>query len=272
MAMRAVLFVLVLAVAVAGCWAQIPIPKRYDGVYQGTPDSPLLLEAFFDLLCPDCAATWPTVQQVLEYYNPPKSPSQIRFYLHAFPLPYHRNGFYSAQGLKAVASESGLDAAWEYVNVMFQNQGSFWDDPTFEMTGDQVQNAMGSLVQSSGIMSSDDFVAGLNNDSINMDTRIGWKYGCSRGVSGTPTFFINGILVGADSSWTFADWRSVLDPLLAPGSTMNSLVGGFSYNMRTNHVAPPNCPPGKKLCNYSPNKYACCTPGEQCIPNVGCRC
>jgi len=263
---------LLVAAAVVGCWAQIPIPNRYDGAYQGTPDSPLLLEVFVDLLCPDCAAVWPTLQQVMAYYNQAGAKSNIRFYLHAFPLPYHHNAFYSAQGLKAVAAQVGMDNAWEYVNLMFENQASFWDDPTSGMTPDQVQAQMGAMVENSGIMPADLFVAGLNNDTYNMNTRIGWKYGCSRGVVGTPTFFINGIGVSADASWTFADWRSVLDPLLAPGMDMNYLVSGFSYNMRTAQMAPPNCPPGKKLCNYSPNKYQCCLPGENCVPNVGCRC
>ncbi len=32
------------------------------------------------------------------------------------------------------------------------------------------------------------------------------------------------------------------------------------------------CPAGEKVCNYLPNKTACCFSGESCIPNVGCRC
>jgi len=263
-----VLCVLVLAaVAIVGCWAQIPIPNRYDGLVQGQPNSPLLLDAFFDLLCPDCAAVWPTLQQVMAFYNAPNQASNIRLYLHAFPLPYHHNGFYAAQGMKVVESQAGLNNAWDYVNVMFENQASFWDDPTAGMTAEQVQAQMGAMVESNNIMAADQFVAGLNNDTYNMNTRIGWKYGCSRGVAGTPTFFINGIPVQADASWTFADWRSVLDPLLPDPSKMNTLVSGF-----TRHAAPPNCQPGQKLCNYSPNKYQCCPAGEQCIPNVGCRC
>lgn len=32
------------------------------------------------------------------------------------------------------------------------------------------------------------------------------------------------------------------------------------------------CPAGLKECDYLPGKYMCCTPGEQCVPNVGCVC
>jgi len=36
--------------------------------------------------------------------------------------------------------------------------------------------------------------------------------------------------------------------------------------------APPVCPPGEQLCEYLPGKYQCCTDGESCLRNVGCRC
>ena len=32
------------------------------------------------------------------------------------------------------------------------------------------------------------------------------------------------------------------------------------------------CPAGEASCTYAPGKTECCTPGEQCIQGVGCRC
>ncbi len=50
-----------------------------------------------------------------------------------------------------------------------------------------------------------------------MNTRISWKYATTRGVSGTPTFFVNDINIpDADSTWTLAQWQALIDPLLAP--------------------------------------------------------
>ena len=46
-------------------------------------------------------------------------------------------------------------------------------------------------------------------------TRASWKYGASRGVTGTPTFLLNGVTVAdATPSWTLDDWTKVIDPLL----------------------------------------------------------
>jgi hypothetical protein len=78
------------------------------------------------------------------------------------------------------------------------------------------------------------------------------------GVAGTATFFINGVIISASSSWTLADWKSIIDPILASNQK----------NSSPNDV----CPAGEKLCTYAPRKTQCCFAGERCIPNVGCRC
>lgn len=34
------------------------------------------------------------------------------------------------------------------------------------------------------------------------------------GVTGTPTFMINDVVVAADPAWTVSEWNKVVDPLL----------------------------------------------------------
>lgn len=77
-------------------------------------------------------------------------------------------------------------------------------------------------------------------------------------MAGTPTFMINGVVIDASPSWTLADWKSIIDPILASNDNSQSENA--------------NCPTGEQLCNYSPGKGECCLGGERCIPNVGCRC
>ena len=69
---------------------------------------------------------------------------------------------------------------------------------------------------------------------------------------------INGVVTSASSAWSLADWKSVIDPILA----VNEKV--------TSHIA--DCPPNQKQCDYAPHKTQCCLAGERCILNVGCRC
>ena len=48
------------------------------------------------------------------------------------------------------------------------------------------------------------------------------------GISGTPTYLINDVIVDADPTWTVADWQKVIDPLLQ----QPSLDEGKEQNVR----------------------------------------
>jgi hypothetical protein len=45
-----------------------------------------------------------------------------------------------------------------------------------------------------------------------------------RSVSGTPTFFVNGISVDADPSWALADWQQVPSPPRASAADRSSCI------------------------------------------------
>lgn len=231
--------------------AQIPIPRRPDGFAMGGPaDSPIVLEVFFDLLCPDCAATWPTMKSVVRAYG-----NNLHFIMHTFPLPYHTWGFMAAQGAHVV-NQYNSSATFGWVDVMFQYQAQYWNGATTNIPSASVAKNLGLLADQSGAMPYDLFMKGLSDDDLNMETRISWKYGCSRTVSGTPTFLVNGVSVQADPSWSLSQWQQLLNPLLP---------NGFTNDLMT-------CPSGEDTCQYLPGKFECCLPGEGCIPNVGCRC
>jgi hypothetical protein len=55
---------------------------------------------------------------------------------------------------------------------------------------------------------------------LNENTRISWKYGCSRYTTGTPNVMVNGLQQQqVDSTWTLADWQALLNPLYTPTSS-----------------------------------------------------
>jgi len=248
--------------------AQTPIPPRYDGFAFGGPSSaPILLEGFFDVLCPDCAAGWPTINKVIAHYG-----NQLNFIMHTFPLPYHTNAFFANQGVHVVSKATmNISTVHAYTALMFANQANFWNAITMNMTVNQVIAAMGSLVESSGIMKGQDWIAGVNDANLNMDTRISWKYGCSRGVTGTPTFIINGVYTSADDTWTEQDWYTLIDGLLQQQKESERIQTSYTFTELMS-LSNNTCPAGESFCQYTPTKSECCLPGEACIPNVGCRC
>ncbi len=50
----------------------------------------------------------------------------------------------------------------------------------------------------------------LNNYTVSdLPARISFKYASSRAVTGTPTFWVNGVPVAGDPTWGVNEWRQV---------------------------------------------------------------
>lgn len=202
---------LLAAVLITAGNSQIPLPKRPLGfVYKGgEPTAPIHLGAFVDLTCPDCQQAWPTLKKVADMYGP----ETVQFTLQLFPLPYHTNAFLAAQSVYAVeAYNTSLVISW--MDVIFENQNQLYDFQTMDKNRYDVINIiadLGSKIDIDKTVIKD----GLTNTEYNEHTRISWKYGCSRTVSGTPFFFLNGVFVSqASAAWTVEEWKQLIDPLL----------------------------------------------------------
>jgi len=278
--------VLLFFVFVVGVSGQTPIPTRPDGYPVGMATAPVVLEAFYDLLCPDSKASWPAIQQVISNYG-----MNLYFIFHTFPLPYHTFSFIANQGMHVIANitNNNQKVIYQYASLIFDQQAMYYNAPTMNSSTTEVVNSLASLVSSQlKVIKAEDFIAGIADVSINYQTRVSWKYGCSRGqVTGTPTFLINGVFIDASPQWTLADWQQMIDPLLlANGININQQTSTNSIKSQQNHlsnqrhsklfVSSPytnsSCPDGESVCNYAPDKMECCLAGENCIPNVGCRC
>eukprot|EP00742_Colponemidia_sp_Colp-10_P004023 GILJ01004291.1.p1 GENE.GILJ01004291.1~~GILJ01004291.1.p1 ORF type:complete len:266 (-),score=26.78 GILJ01004291.1:164-961(-) len=258
----------VLFLGLTTVFAQIPIPNRYDGFASGNGDAPLLVEMFIDPLCPDSKAAWPAIKEVLASYGP----DRLRFYLHLFPLPYHRNSFMASQTFHPVADVNSA-LAFQWADIMFENQDAFSNGATSSLTPPQVIDKLAALGDSVGV-AKDKIATALTDPSVDWATRVSWKYACSRGVAGTPSYLVNGVAVNADTNWTLADWKSLLDPLYTAKLTQAShtFCNRAVMNSYRGLVSADTCPSGQEVCKYLPGKTECCTKGESCIPNVGCRC
>lgn len=162
-------------------------------------------------------------------------------------------------------------------------QAQFWNGATADSSFNAIQAQLGKAIVGAGLVSQSAYDAGMADDNINEEVRVSWKFACSKAVLGTPTFFVNGVQVNGDPSWTLADWRTMLDPLLQPQPSQDKLASinkkakGACKKQRATHLrrfvkAPQTCPVGEPVCTYAPGKSECCFAGEMCIPNVGCRC
>lgn len=252
--------VMVALIGMAVVEAQIAIPSHPFGYPQGSSDAPVVLEVFVDLLCPDSADSWDTLKQVFAYYGPEK----LRFVTHLFTLPLIHNSFFANQGARVVEKYANESAFWSYVDLIFLNQEQFWSAPTQNLTANQVIDLLASTTETAGIMPKSDFLEGFSDPYTASEAFNSWKYACSRVIGDTPTFFVNGAQVAADSSWTLKMWQQILNPLF---STQKPCSNGTRTIPKGDQ-----CPSGETSCEYLPGQYECCLPGEYCIKNVGCSC
>lgn len=102
--------------------AQIP-PSKFDGFVYGdssefNPDR-ILIEGFFDPVCPDTRDSWPPLKQALNYYG-----SRISLIVHPFSLPYHDNSFVTSRALHIV-NELNSSASYPLLEKFFKYQVQF---------------------------------------------------------------------------------------------------------------------------------------------------
>lgn len=182
--MKILSVLLVLCVFAYLATAQVPIPSRPDGYalsLTAPATAPVVLEAFFDLLCPDSKAAWPTIKQLLSHYS-----TSLYFLLHTFPLPYHTWSFIANNGAHVIDALSGgnLTAVRAYTDLMFDIQESYYNAATQSMSSADIYKKLASDVK--GVYGdSADFLKQLStNGDINEETRISWK-----SVNRTHTLF-----------------------------------------------------------------------------------
>ncbi|RWW73912.1 hypothetical protein BHE74_00018184 [Ensete ventricosum] len=191
----------------------MPIPTKIDGfVYKGAPvwGKSVVVEAFFDPLCPDSRDSWPPLKQALLHY-----PDRISVVVHPFPLPYHNSAFIAARALH-IANKLNSSSTYPLLELLFKFQEGYYDEQTYNLTRASVVGGIAKLaVAAVGKHSLSSFLSGFDDPATDSATRISFKYGCSRAVTGTPYFFVNGVpLSQSGSALGYKKWRSILDPLL----------------------------------------------------------
>ena len=54
---------------------------------------------------------------------------------------------------------------------------------------------------------------GFTDNNVVVEADRAWEYGCSRGVSGTPFFMINGVLDPNAGGYSASDWTKLINKL-----------------------------------------------------------
>ena len=151
----------------------------------GPADAPVTIVEFSDFQCPFCSRAETVVDEVMKKYG-----NKVHLVYRDYPLSFH-----PFAEKAAIASECAKDQGkyWEMHNAMFGNQSKL---------------AVADLVETAGGlgMDKDKFKACVDGDKFKSEVQHDFQDGQKYGVTGTPTFFINGIMiVGARGVESFSE-------------------------------------------------------------------
>ena len=156
-----------------------------DDASRGPEDAPITIVEFSDYQCPYCKRAEETVEQVIARY-----PDKIRVIYRDYPLHFHQNAKTASMAAEC-AEEQGK--FWEMHKAIFTDQSKLSSEQLTQTAG-----SIGLEVEPfKECLESNRYAAEVDND---------FNDGQSYGVTGTPTFFINGIMiVGAQGVDAFSE-------------------------------------------------------------------
>ena len=149
----------------------LPVGKR-DHIL-GPETAAVTLVEYGDYECPYCGLAHPIVKELLRRLG-----DQLRFAYRHFPLTQvHPHAEHAAQAAEAAGKQGKF---WEMHDTLFENQDALDD-------ADLIRYAMALGLNQSR------FVRDMGDPAVIEHIREDVYSGIQSGVSGTPTFFINGV-------------------------------------------------------------------------------
>jgi protein-disulfide isomerase len=146
-----------------------------DDPARGPAAAPVTVVMFGDFQCSACSRTHPILQKVLAEF-----PGKVRFVARDFPLEsIHENAFRAALAAGAANAQGKF---FEYGELLYKNQEAL-DDASLKKYAAQV----GLNVRQFEL----DFASEKTSAEVRKDLADGILYG----ITGTPTIFVNGIMV-----------------------------------------------------------------------------
>lgn len=186
--------------------------------YTGNKDAAVTLTEYGDYQCPYCQQYEPTVEQVIE-----ANKDKIRFQFRNFPLvSLHQNAFAAARAAEAADLQGKF---WEMHNLLYQTGNwQVWTNSS------SPSNNFNQYAQQLGLNTEKfkkDFVSDTVNARINADMAAGNKLG----ITGTPTFFLNGKQVQIAND--VAAFQKVIDAELAKHPAKSSATSSNTTTTAT---------------------------------------
>jgi protein-disulfide isomerase len=148
---------------------------RPDSPTLGSTTAPVTIVEFLDPECESCRAAFPFVKQLLEEYD-----ERVRLVVRYFPL--HNNSVLAATVTEAAGAQGMY---WEMQEMLFTRQSEWGEQrtPQTDLFMSYAAELGLNIEQFTVDLQNPDYLARIERDQAD---------GEALGVTGTPTFFING--------------------------------------------------------------------------------
>ena len=166
----------------------------------GAGNKKVTLLEYGDFQCPACAGYYPINKQIKEKYG-----YDITFEFKHFPIDsIHPN---ARAGHRAAEAASNQGKFFEMHDLLYENQQSWSPSTNIKAIFDSYATQLGLDIAKYNA----DFPTELTNEIINSDI----TEGKSKGVSATPTFFLNGVKLNNDELRSLDQFSSLIDTEIA---------------------------------------------------------
>jgi hypothetical protein len=159
---------------------QADVAKLSDGNSLGPADAKVVVAEFGDYQCPACGKYHPVLKNnILPAYD-----GKIRFVFLNYPLPIHKNAQSAAQAAEAAALQGKF---WQMHDLLYERQQDWSEqkDPYGKFESYAKELGLDTAKFKS------DYASQKVADIINNQAALGDAFN----VPGTPTFFVNGVMV-----------------------------------------------------------------------------
>lgn len=141
---------------------------------RGDANARVTLVEFTDFECPACGAMQPVLEDVLKSYG-----DRVRFVVRNYPLPKHPHARKAAEAAAAAQAQGKF---FEYTSLLFKRQNAL-DIPSLKKYASELG------------LDRARFDAELDGDKYAAEVKHDIDDGVVYGVAGTPTIFINGLML-----------------------------------------------------------------------------
>lgn len=165
-----------------------------DQPAKGNSAAPVTIVEFTDFECPTCAKSQPVIERILAEYG-----ERVRLVVRDYPLARHAFAFKAAEAAEAARAQGKY---WEYTNMLFANQTA--------LTVDKLKEYALRVG-----LDRNKFDAALDSGQLAEKVQRDLNDGNLLGVSGTPSFYINGRI---SQGITYEDLKASVEKALSEKS------------------------------------------------------